>query len=179
MPHHPHPQPQQPQPHPQQQQQQQQPVGGVADIGGPISPSAEQVAKLNRDLQVVTGNVRVFNEMLNELSPSCISPEDLSLMQELYRTCRAMQQRIMELLEQVRKESSSALTLLIEILQKAFETGYLSMLRFSCVSHATTRVLSPSEDNLFAHSSSSPAFPSLFSFTVGARRINFGASSRQ
>ena len=70
--------------------------------GGPLT-NAQRV-KLGKDLDIVQGNIRVFSEMLTELSPSSIDSSDLQLMQELNRTCRAMQQRIVELIGSVNDE---------------------------------------------------------------------------
>ncbi|PAA93380.1 hypothetical protein BOX15_Mlig025100g1 [Macrostomum lignano] len=84
--------------HSTQLHQQQQQVSGQRSR--PIAtPSPEQLAKLRSELDIVLGNVKVFNEMLNELSPDSVQPEDLSLLQELNRTNRQMQQRIVELVD--------------------------------------------------------------------------------
>ncbi|XP_064419408.1 target of Myb1 membrane trafficking protein isoform X2 [Latimeria chalumnae] len=71
---------------------------------GPISPSPEQVAKLRSELEVVSSNVKVMSEMLAEMVPGQADPSDLELLQELNRTCRAMQQRVLELIPQVAHE---------------------------------------------------------------------------
>ncbi|EDO42652.1 predicted protein, partial [Nematostella vectensis] len=71
---------------------------------GPVNPTPEQMAKLKSELDIVQGNVQVMSEMLTEMTPGQEEPGDLDLLQELNRTCRAMQQRIMELLEQVANE---------------------------------------------------------------------------
>lgn len=70
--------------------------------GGPVAP--DMLAKLKSELDVVQGNVRVMSEMLTELSPSDVDSSDLELLQELNRTNRQMQQRIVELLEGVPNE---------------------------------------------------------------------------
>lgn len=70
---------------------------------GPITPSQEQVAKLRSELDIVNGNTQVMSEMLTELHPGS-DPSDIDLLQELNRTCRAMQQRVMELIERVSNE---------------------------------------------------------------------------
>ncbi|XP_045214677.2 target of Myb1 membrane trafficking protein-like isoform X3 [Mercenaria mercenaria] len=72
--------------------------------GGPVIPSQEQLAKLRSELDVVQGNVRVMSEMLTELSPSNVDSSDLELLQELNRTNRQMQQRIVELLDGIPNE---------------------------------------------------------------------------
>ncbi|KAK7113820.1 TOM1-like protein 2 isoform X2 [Littorina saxatilis] len=70
----------------------------------PVSLTQDQRSKLSRELEVVSGNCRVMSEMLTELSPSNVEESDLELLQELNRTCRQMQQRIMELLGEVANE---------------------------------------------------------------------------
>ncbi|XP_029445986.1 target of Myb protein 1 isoform X2 [Rhinatrema bivittatum] len=70
----------------------------------PIIPTPEQVTKLRSELEVVNGNMRVMSEMLTELVPGQASPSDLELLQELNRTCRAMQQRVLELIPRVSNE---------------------------------------------------------------------------
>ncbi|XP_044156348.1 target of Myb protein 1 [Bufo gargarizans] len=84
------------------------PYSGPAQTGtsgdAPIIPTAEQIAKLHSELEVVNGNVKVMSEMLTELVPQKASPSDLELLQELNRTCRSMQQRVLELIPRVTHE---------------------------------------------------------------------------
>ena len=69
-----------------------------------------QLAKLRKDVSVVEGNIAVFSEMLTEITPMPASGSaaggsyDIQLMSELNRTCRAMQQRIVDLIGQVINE---------------------------------------------------------------------------
>ncbi|XP_040493370.1 target of Myb protein 1 isoform X4 [Ursus maritimus] len=70
----------------------------------PITPTPEQIAKLRSELEMVSGNVRVMSEMLTELVPTQAEPADLELLQELNRTCRAMQQRVLELIPRIANE---------------------------------------------------------------------------
>ncbi|XP_030063908.1 target of Myb1 membrane trafficking protein isoform X2 [Microcaecilia unicolor] len=70
----------------------------------PITPTPEQVAKLRSELEVVNGNIRVMSEMLTELVPGQATSSDLELLQELNQTCRAMQQRLLELIPRVSNE---------------------------------------------------------------------------
>ncbi|KAK8734545.1 hypothetical protein OTU49_005874 [Cherax quadricarinatus] len=67
----------------------------------PVSLTAEQRAKLHSELDVVESNAKVLGEMLGELSPGKEHQEDLQLLQELHATCRAMQQRVVELVGRV------------------------------------------------------------------------------
>lgn len=70
----------------------------------PITPTPEQIGKLRSELELVSGNVRVMSEMLTELAPTQAEPADLELLQELNRTCRAMQQRVLELIPHISNE---------------------------------------------------------------------------
>ncbi|KAM6215065.1 target of Myb1 membrane trafficking protein isoform 2-T2 [Rhynchocyon petersi] len=70
----------------------------------PLAPTPEQIGKLRSELEMVSGNVRVMSEMLTELVPTQAEPADLELLQELNRTCRAMQQRVLELIPRIANE---------------------------------------------------------------------------
>ncbi|XP_072917119.1 TOM1-like protein 2 isoform X2 [Hemitrygon akajei] len=70
----------------------------------PITANVEQLARLRSELDVVRGNTKVMSEMLTETVPGEENQSDLELLQELNRTCRAMQQRIVELLSNVTNE---------------------------------------------------------------------------
>lgn len=76
----------------------------VLQSTGPINLSPDQLAKLHRELTVVQGNITVFEEMLNEMTPGNEHPDDYDLLQELNNTCRAMQSRIMDLIDRVTNE---------------------------------------------------------------------------
>nr|XP_004610541.1 unnamed protein product [Sorex araneus] len=69
-----------------------------------LTPTPEQIGKLRSELEMVSGNVRVMSEMLTELVPTQAEPADLELLQELNRTCRAMQQRVLELIPKIGNE---------------------------------------------------------------------------
>lgn len=71
---------------------------------GPINPSAGELGKLRGELDAVNNNLTVFREMLSELHPGKESRDDFDLLQELYKTCRAMQQRVVQLLNVVANE---------------------------------------------------------------------------
>ncbi|XP_015373660.1 PREDICTED: TOM1-like protein 2 [Diuraphis noxia] len=58
----------------------------------------DQLNKLNSDLELVRGNMTVLNEMLSELVPGKEDESDVQLLTDLYTTCKAMQERIVELL---------------------------------------------------------------------------------
>ncbi|XP_045728590.1 target of Myb1 membrane trafficking protein isoform X2 [Mirounga angustirostris] len=80
------------------------PVPATLPSDTPITPTPEQIAKLRSELEMVSGNVRVMSEMLTELVPTQAEPADLELLQELNRTCRAMQQRVLELIPRIANE---------------------------------------------------------------------------
>uniref|UniRef100_A0A8C2M512 Target of myb1 trafficking protein n=1 Tax=Cricetulus griseus TaxID=10029 RepID=A0A8C2M512_CRIGR len=80
------------------------PTPAVLPGDSPITPTPEQIGKLRSELEMVSGNVRVMSEMLTELVPTQIEPTDLELLQELNRTCRAMQQRVLELIPRISNE---------------------------------------------------------------------------
>ncbi|GFQ67159.1 target of Myb protein 1 [Trichonephila clavata] len=67
----------------------------------PISLNAEQLAKLRSELDIVQGNMKVFGEMLTELTPGKEHPQDLELLQELQKTCFAMQSRVVDLIDRI------------------------------------------------------------------------------
>ncbi|KAM4525970.1 TOM1-like protein 2 [Fundulus diaphanus] len=72
---------------------------------GSINPTPEQISRLRSELDVVRGNAKVMSEMLTEMVPGQEDASDYDLLQELNRTCRAMQQRIVELISCVSNEA--------------------------------------------------------------------------
>uniref|UniRef100_A0A672GQH8 Target of myb1 like 2 membrane trafficking protein n=1 Tax=Salarias fasciatus TaxID=181472 RepID=A0A672GQH8_SALFA len=81
------------------------PQGPSIHTSGPINPTSEQICRLRSELDVVRGNTKVMSEMLTEMVPGQEDASDYELLQELNRTCRAMQQRIMELISCVSNEA--------------------------------------------------------------------------
>ncbi|XP_073492400.1 TOM1-like protein 2 isoform X2 [Aquarana catesbeiana] len=75
-----------------------------ANVGGPITANSEQIGRLRSELDIVRGNTKVMSEMLTEMTPGQEDASDLELLQDLNRTCRAMQQRIVELISRVSNE---------------------------------------------------------------------------
>ncbi|XP_058509501.1 TOM1-like protein 2 isoform X1 [Solea solea] len=80
------------------------PAVHVSTAPGPIIATPEQIARLRSELDIVRGNVKVMSEMLTEIVPGQEDASDLELLQELNRTCRAMQQRVVELISRVSNE---------------------------------------------------------------------------
>ncbi|CAD6215921.1 GSCOCG00000738001-RA-CDS [Cotesia congregata] len=75
----------------------------------PVQLSDQLIAKLRSELEIVQGNMRVLAEMLHHFTnpeqqkPLQIvetrpDPADLELMQQLYATCKAMQERVVDLI---------------------------------------------------------------------------------
>uniref|UniRef100_A0A8C1F797 Target of myb1 like 2 membrane trafficking protein n=1 Tax=Cyprinus carpio carpio TaxID=630221 RepID=A0A8C1F797_CYPCA len=76
----------------------------IPTVSGPITATPEQIARLRSELDIVRGNIKVMSEMLTEMVPGQEDASDLKLLQELNRTCRAMQHRIVELISRVSNE---------------------------------------------------------------------------
>ncbi|OQR78503.1 target of Myb protein 1-like [Tropilaelaps mercedesae] len=70
----------------------------------PISLTPEHAAKVRQQLEVVQRNMQVFGEMLSELEPGREHPRDWELLQELQKTCHAMQTRLVELVDKIANE---------------------------------------------------------------------------
>ncbi|XP_018901199.1 target of Myb1 membrane trafficking protein isoform X2 [Bemisia tabaci] len=68
----------------------------------------EQMVKLQSELDLVNGNMTVLNEMLTELTPGKEHPSDIQLLEELYGTCRAMQERLAELISRLANDELTA-----------------------------------------------------------------------
>eukprot|EP00123_Amoebidium_parasiticum_P005035 comp16279_c1_seq1/m.14043 comp16279_c1_seq1/g.14043 ORF comp16279_c1_seq1/g.14043 comp16279_c1_seq1/m.14043 type:complete len:226 (-) comp16279_c1_seq1:108-785(-) len=72
-----------------------------------VVPTEEQLAKLREDLLIVKGNVRMLTDLLAHM-PAGEPPESNELVMDLYSTNRAMQQRVVELLDVVDHEDLTA-----------------------------------------------------------------------
>lgn len=67
----------------------------------PATLTAEQVAKLQSELDIVSLNMSIFGEMLTELKPGQETANDYKLLTELGATCKEMQGRIVELVGKI------------------------------------------------------------------------------
>lgn len=70
----------------------------------PVELTADQMKKLRADLDVVNNNMRVLREMISELVPNQEPQDDYQLFVELHQTCRAMQRRLVRLLQSIANE---------------------------------------------------------------------------
>ncbi|XP_036152192.1 TOM1-like protein 2 isoform X10 [Myotis myotis] len=120
-----------------------------------------QIARLRSELDIVRGNTKVMSEMLTEMVPGQEDSSDLELLQELHRTCRAMQQRVVELISHVcNEEVTEELLRVNDDLNNVF-LRYERFERFRSgrlVQNASNGVLSEvTEDNLIDLGPGSPA----------------------
>ncbi|XP_052524206.1 target of Myb1 membrane trafficking protein isoform X2 [Tympanuchus pallidicinctus] len=165
------------------------PSGRDTSSSAPITPTQEQIKKLRSELEVVNGNVKVMSEMLTELVPSQAETSDLELLQELNRTCRAMQQRVLELIPRVQHEQLTEELLLIN---DNLNNVFLRHERFERVrTGQPVKAPSEAENNLIDLRSSTPSTPSvvrqpevtnnlssqLAGMTLGSRSVSAGLHS--
>ncbi|XP_060832443.1 TOM1-like protein 2 isoform X1 [Bombus pascuorum] len=93
---------------PQVQQLQNQSSGQVAIL------NEQQMAKIQSELDVVQGNMRVLSEMLAYFTSSDQNnsqqpdPADLGLLTELHSTCKAMQERVVDLIGKLAHDEMTA-----------------------------------------------------------------------
>lgn len=78
------------------------PMTSSGDFVEGLTP--EQIAKLVKDLDVVKGNMAVLNEMLTTLTPGQEHSSDIELLSELHATCKAMQERVVQLISRYSQE---------------------------------------------------------------------------
>uniref|UniRef100_A0A8B9XUR8 Target of myb1 like 2 membrane trafficking protein n=1 Tax=Bos mutus grunniens TaxID=30521 RepID=A0A8B9XUR8_BOSMU len=144
------------------------PQAPALSTAGPITANSEQIARLRSELDVVRGNTKVMSEMLTEMVPGQEDSSDLELLQELHRTCRAMQQRVVELISRVcNEEVTEELLHVNDDLNNVF-LRYERFERYRSgrsAQNATNGVLSEvTEDNLI---DLGPGSPAVVSPTVG------------
>ncbi|XP_035987993.1 TOM1-like protein 2 isoform X3 [Fundulus heteroclitus] len=132
---------------------------------GSINPTPEQISRLRSELDVVRGNAKVMSEMLTEMVPGQEDASDYDLLQELNRTCRAMQQRMVELISCVSNEAVTEELLHVNDDLNNIFLRYDRYERFrsgrssaQSVNNGLTKVLSEAtEDNLIDLGPGSPA----------------------
>ncbi|XP_036134291.1 TOM1-like protein 2 isoform X4 [Molossus molossus] len=137
------------------------PQAPALSVTGPITANSEQIARLRSELDIVRGNTKVMSEMLTEMVPGQEDSSDLELLQELNRTCRAMQQRVVELISRVcNEEVTEELLHVNDDLNNVF-LRYERFERYRSgrsVQNASNGVLSEvTEDNLIDLGPGSPA----------------------
>uniref|UniRef100_A0A8D9BS35 TOM1-like protein 2 n=1 Tax=Cacopsylla melanoneura TaxID=428564 RepID=A0A8D9BS35_9HEMI len=88
--------------HVHHQQSKAPPAMATGDHSDRLTP--EQITKLNKDLEVVHANMAVLNEMLTTLIPGQEHSSDIELLTELHRTCKAMQERVVQLISKYSQE---------------------------------------------------------------------------
>uniref|UniRef100_A0A8C6G360 Target of myb1 like 2 membrane trafficking protein n=1 Tax=Moschus moschiferus TaxID=68415 RepID=A0A8C6G360_MOSMO len=145
------------------------PQAPTLSTAGPITANSEQIARLRSELDVVRGNTKVMSEMLTEMIPGQEDSSDLELLQELHRTCRAMQQRVVELISRVcNEEVTEELLHVNDDLNNVF-LRYERFERYRSgrsAQNASNGVLSEvTEDNLI---DLGPGSPAVVSPTVGS-----------
>uniref|UniRef100_A0A3B4GVX5 TOM1-like protein 2 n=1 Tax=Pundamilia nyererei TaxID=303518 RepID=A0A3B4GVX5_9CICH len=125
---------------------------------GAVNPTPEQISRLRSELDIVRGNTKVMSEMLTEMVPGQEDASDYELLQELNRTCRAMQQRIVELISCVSNEAVTEELLHVNDDLNNIFLRYERYERFRSGRSSAQGVLSEAtEDNLIDLGPGSPA----------------------
>ncbi|XP_055376850.1 TOM1-like protein 2 isoform X2 [Condylostylus longicornis] len=80
----------------------------AAISNGPSSLSPEQTSKLQSELDIVSMNMSILGEMLNEMKPGQEDPSDYKLLNDLVQTCKEMQGRIVDLIGRITNDEITA-----------------------------------------------------------------------
>ncbi|KAM7355646.1 TOM1-like protein 2 isoform 3-T3 [Cochliomyia hominivorax] len=83
-------------------------TGAALPTAGPTQLSAEQIAKLHSELEIVSMNMSILGEMLTELKPGLEEADDYQLLNDLTATCKEMQSRIVDLIGRVTDDELTA-----------------------------------------------------------------------
>ncbi|XP_007947844.1 TOM1-like protein 1 [Orycteropus afer afer] len=127
----------------------------VAPKSSTITLLPEQIGKLHSELDMVKMNVRVMFTILMENTPGSENHEDMELLQKLYKTCREMQERIMDLLVVVENEDVT-----IELIQVNEDLNN-ALLGYERFTRNQQRVLEQSKNQEeAANTTSEPSAPS-------------------
>ncbi|XP_054441406.1 TOM1-like protein 1 [Pteronotus mesoamericanus] len=119
-----------------------------------ITMVPEQIGKLLSELDMVKMNVKVMSTILMENIPGAENREDIELLQKLYKTCREMQERIMDLLVVVENEDVT-----VELIQvnEDLNNAILGYERFT---RNQQRILEQNNQRKNANTTSEPSAPS-------------------
>lgn len=137
----------------------------------PVILTPEQLIKLRGELDVVQGNIKVFNEMLTELVPGKEHADDWALIRDLNTTCLAMQKRIVDLIEKVASEDvtnellriNDELNNLFERFERYERKRNLSLSNTASSNTSTANVLEAQEPSLIDLSANDPDFEDVLS----------------
>uniref|UniRef100_A0A0N5BP26 VHS domain-containing protein n=1 Tax=Strongyloides papillosus TaxID=174720 RepID=A0A0N5BP26_STREA len=80
-----------------------QSAGGSIESGGEVN--ADMLAKLRSELDVVKGNVNVFQDLLRQLQPQSTGKEEIEFLNDLYETLQEMHKRIVSLTQVIQNET--------------------------------------------------------------------------
>ncbi|CEF60376.1 VHS domain and GAT domain and ENTH/VHS domain and VHS subgroup domain-containing protein [Strongyloides ratti] len=70
-----------------------------------IEVSSDSLAKLRSELDVVKGNVNVFQDLLSQLPPQSANNDEKEFLNELYETLQEMHKRIVALIQVIQNET--------------------------------------------------------------------------
>uniref|UniRef100_A0AAY4CQS3 Target of Myb protein 1 n=1 Tax=Denticeps clupeoides TaxID=299321 RepID=A0AAY4CQS3_9TELE len=74
------------------------------NVDGPFTLSPDQMKQLRLDLWSIRGNLTVMSDMMNQLDPSSTQSTDKELLQQLYTTCKDVQNRLVKVIPSLSEE---------------------------------------------------------------------------